>query len=166
MPLQTNCRKPRGDREGGRQEPRRDLVECLNRTATIGAAVAADLTRFSDRKIAARLPTRYPRQVECRMIPNYRDFTIGSIFRGTDQPSTRSAPLIAQWRGCEHPRPIMVFVGIIMPTIYRVRRKSKVNTTGESRSARRFADKPLQAANGVRGKLFSRLGAASKSAGG
>jgi hypothetical protein len=61
---------------------------------------------------------------------------------------------------------IVVFVGIIIPTIDRARRKSEVNTTGQPRSAQRFANKPLQAANGVRGKLFSRLGAASKSAGG
>jgi hypothetical protein len=35
------------------------------------------------------------------MIPDYRDFTIGSIFRRTDQRSTRSALLTANWRGCE-----------------------------------------------------------------
>ena len=35
------------------------------------------------------------------MIRNYRDYTMGSIFRGTDQPPTRSALLSANWRGCE-----------------------------------------------------------------
>lgn len=60
---------------------------------------------------------------------------------------------------------IMVFVGIIIPTIDRARRKSKVSTTGQPRSAWRFADKLLQAANGVRGKLLPRWWAASKSAG-
>ena len=35
------------------------------------------------------------------MIPNYRDSTMGSIFRRTDQPLTRSALLTAIWRGCE-----------------------------------------------------------------
>src|SRR5215831_19932216 len=42
-----------------------------------------------------------PRQVEWRMIPDYRDFTIGSIFSGTDQSPTRSALLTANWRGYE-----------------------------------------------------------------
>src|SRR5215470_15044667 len=59
------------------------------------------LVRFLDRKIAARLPTRYPRRVEWRMIPDYRDFTIGSMFKGTDQSPARSALLTANWRGCE-----------------------------------------------------------------
>jgi len=36
-----------------------NFVECLNRTAEIGAAVDARLVRFLDRKIAARLPTLY-----------------------------------------------------------------------------------------------------------
>src|SRR5262250_3289819 len=52
------------------------------------------------RKIAARLPTLYPRWVERRMIPDYRDFTIGSMFKGTDQSPARSALLTANWRGC------------------------------------------------------------------
>ena len=33
------------------------------------------------------------------MIGNYRDSTMASIFRGTDQPPTRSALLTANWRG-------------------------------------------------------------------
>jgi len=33
------------------------------------------------------------------MIRNYRDSTMGSTFRGTDQPPTRSALLTANWRG-------------------------------------------------------------------
>src|SRR5580704_13897319 len=34
------------------------------------------------------------------MIPDYREFTIGSIFRGTDQSPTPSALLTPNWRGC------------------------------------------------------------------
>ena len=44
-------------------------------TAEIGPAVAAVLSDFSDREIVARLPTRCPRQVEYRVIPDYCDFT-------------------------------------------------------------------------------------------
>jgi hypothetical protein len=39
--------------------------------------------------------TARPRRVECRMIPDYRNFPIGSIFTGTGQPPTRSALLTA-----------------------------------------------------------------------
>jgi|SRR6516162_7248006 len=35
------------------------------------------------------------------MIGNYRDSTMVSIFRGTDQPPTRRALLTPNWRGCE-----------------------------------------------------------------
>ena len=35
------------------------------------------------------------------MIPDYLDFTIGSMFKGTDQSPARSALLTANWRGCE-----------------------------------------------------------------
>ena len=35
------------------------------------------------------------------MIPNYRDFTMGSIFSAINQPLTRSALLTANCRGCE-----------------------------------------------------------------
>ena len=37
------------------------------------------------------------------MIPDYRDFTIGSMFKGTDQSPARSALLTANWRGCDPP---------------------------------------------------------------
>ena len=36
--------------------------------------------KILDRKIAARSPALYPGQVEWRMIPDYHDFTIGSMF--------------------------------------------------------------------------------------
>src|SRR6516225_4342049 len=38
------------------------------------------------------------------MISDYRDFTIGSMLRGTDQSPARSALLTANWRGCEGTR--------------------------------------------------------------
>src|SRR5215471_2763221 len=37
------------------------------------------------------------------MIPDYRAFIIGSVFKGTDQSPARSALLTANWRGCEAP---------------------------------------------------------------
>src|SRR6516225_6606957 len=40
------------------------------------------------------------------MIRNYRHSTMGSIFRGTDHPPTRTALLTANWRGCEGGRRI------------------------------------------------------------
>ena len=56
---------------------------------------------FSDRKIAARCPRCSRDQVKCRQSPDYHDFTISSVFSATDQPTTRSALLTPNWRGCE-----------------------------------------------------------------
>src|SRR6516225_3471076 len=44
-----------------------------------------------DRKIAARLPRRCPRQVERRIIADYSNFTKSSAFTATGQLATRAA---------------------------------------------------------------------------
>src|SRR5215472_527514 len=72
-----------------------DLIECLNPTAV------AAVPYFQSAKLRRGFPIGCPRQVQCRMTQDYHDFTMGSIFGGTDQPPTRSALLIANWRGCE-----------------------------------------------------------------
>src|SRR5215467_4293086 len=86
-----------------RREPRRRSRRMPEPNSGDRCSRGCRLVRFLDRKIAARLPTRYPRRVEWRMIPDYRDFTIGSVFKGTDQSPARSALLTANWHGCEAP---------------------------------------------------------------
>src|SRR5215831_13937181 len=84
-----------------RREPRRRFRRMPEPNSGDRCSRGCRLVRFLDRKIAARLPTLCPRRVEWRMIPNYRDFTIGSMLKGTDQSPARSALLTANWRGCE-----------------------------------------------------------------
>src|SRR5215831_5633735 len=84
-----------------RREPRRRFRRMPEPNNRDRCSREYRLVRFLDRKIAARLPTLYPRRVEWRMIPDYRAFTIGSMFKGTDQSPARSALLTANWRGCE-----------------------------------------------------------------
>jgi len=40
-------------------------------------------------------------RVKWRQSPDYHDFTISSVFSATNQPTTRSALLTPNWRGCE-----------------------------------------------------------------
>src|SRR5215831_14210503 len=87
-----------------RREPRRRFRRMPEPNSGDRCSRGCRLVRFLDRKIAARLPTLCPRRVEWRMIPNYRDFTIGSMLKGTDQSPARSALLTANWCGCEGPR--------------------------------------------------------------
>jgi hypothetical protein len=54
---------------------------------------------IDDRKIAARLPRRCPRQVERRIIADYSNFTKSSAFTATGQLATRAALVNANWRG-------------------------------------------------------------------
>src|SRR5215469_13134561 len=101
MPLQTNCEKPRWQLRRSRREPRRRLRRMPEPNSGDRRGRGCRLKRSSDRKIAARLLTRCTQQVECRMIPDYRDFTISSGFRGAYQPPTWSALLTENWRGCQ-----------------------------------------------------------------
>ena len=85
---------------GARREPRRRLRRMPEPNSGDRRGRGCRLKRSSDRKIAARLLTRCTQQVECRMIPDYRDFTISSGFRGAYQPPTWSALLTENWRSC------------------------------------------------------------------
>ena len=85
---------------GARREPRRRLRRMPEPNSGDRRGRGCRLKRSSDRKIAARLLTRCTQQVECRMIPYYRDFTISSGFRRAYQPPTWSALLTENWRGC------------------------------------------------------------------
>jgi len=74
----------------------------LFRASAAALAARAAHGRVSDRKIAARCPDVPSDQIECCRSPDYHDFTISSAFRATDQPATRSALLIANWKGRGH----------------------------------------------------------------
>src|SRR5215813_2059380 len=101
MEAASNLQSRSNTRQLRRRDPRRRFHRMPEPNSGDRCSRGCRLVRFLDRKIVARLPTLYPRRVEWTMIPDYRDFTIGSMFKGTDQSPARSALLTANWRGCE-----------------------------------------------------------------
>src|SRR5215472_5238765 len=115
MPLQRRIARSRvGSCGGARREPRRRLRRMPEPNSGDRRGRGCRLKRSSDRKIAARLLTRCTQQVECRMIPDYRDFTISSGFREAYQPPTWSALLTENWCGCRR----MARAGILQADAY------------------------------------------------
>ena len=88
----------RGDLRRYRTRLRRHL---LPRSAHHAHLPRVPLICFQTAKLRRGVQDVRRDQVKCRQSPDYHDFTISSVFSATDQPSTRSALLTPNWRGCE-----------------------------------------------------------------
>jgi oligopeptide/dipeptide ABC transporter ATP-binding protein len=82
-------------RQGSRRPPPRLPTRLFTKPAH---------SRIQTAKLWRGIQTFPADQVERGRSPDYQDFTTSSVFRGTGQPTKRSALLTTNWRGCERRR--------------------------------------------------------------